>query len=35
MRALPQLDDALRITIGTPAENDRLLAALAEKALAA
>ncbi|HVV97961.1 MAG TPA: histidinol-phosphate transaminase [Rhodanobacteraceae bacterium] len=35
MRALPQLDDALRITIGTPAENDRLLAALAGKALAA
>jgi histidinol-phosphate aminotransferase len=35
MRALPQLGDALRITIGMPAENDRLLAALAGKALAA
>ncbi|WP_147652071.1 histidinol-phosphate transaminase [Vulcaniibacterium gelatinicum] len=28
MRALPRLDDALRITIGAPAENDRVLAVL-------
>ena len=28
MRAMPQLGDALRITIGSPAENDALLAAL-------
>lgn len=29
MRATPGLDDALRISIGTPAQNDRVLAALA------
>lgn len=29
MRAMPQLGDALRITIGTPAQNDAVLAALA------
>lgn len=29
MRAQPQLHDALRVSIGAPAENDRLLAALA------
>lgn len=28
MRTMPQLDDALRITVGTPAQNDTLLAAL-------
>ncbi len=28
MRALPQLGDALRITVGTPAQNARVLAAL-------
>ncbi len=28
MRALPQLDDALRITIGSPEDNQRMLAAL-------
>lgn len=28
MRATPRLEDALRISVGTPAENDRLLAAL-------
>ena len=28
MRAMPQLGDALRITIGTPGENDAVLAAL-------
>lgn len=30
IRRYPQLDDALRITIGTPTENDRMLAALQE-----
>ncbi len=34
-RAAPQLGDALRITIGTPAENDRMLAALRELPAAA
>ena len=28
MRAMPQLDDALRITIGRPEDNQRMLAAL-------
>ena len=28
MRAMPQLDDALRITIGTPGDNDAVLDAL-------
>jgi histidinol-phosphate aminotransferase len=28
MRAMPQLDDALRITLGTPEQNDAMLAAL-------
>ena len=28
-RAAPQLDDALRITVGTPRDNDRMLSALA------
>ena len=27
-RAAPQLDDALRITIGSPEQNDRVLSAL-------
>ena len=30
-RAAPQLDDALRISIGTPEQNQRVLAALAAK----
>ena len=34
-RAAPQLDDALRITIGCPAENDRVLAALAARRVVA
>lgn len=34
MRAMPQLDDALRITLGTPAQNDAVLAALREDATA-
>jgi histidinol-phosphate aminotransferase len=29
VRRYPNLDDALRITIGTPTENDRVLAVLA------
>ena len=29
MRAYPQLGDALRISLGTPEQNDRVLAALA------
>jgi histidinol-phosphate aminotransferase len=33
VRAMPQLQDALRISIGTPAENMQLLAALAQGAL--
>lgn len=35
MRAMPQLGDALRITIGTPAQNDAVLAALARLEAAA
>ena len=35
MRATRGLDDALRISIGTPAQNDRVLAALARLAEAA
>jgi len=34
VRRYPGLDDALRITVGTPAENERVLAALASPALA-
>lgn len=34
MRAMPGLGDALRISIGTPAENDQLLAALRQEACA-
>jgi histidinol-phosphate aminotransferase len=34
MRAMPQLEDALRISIGTPEENRMLLAALKQEALA-
>ena len=34
-RAAPQLSDALRITIGTPEQNDRVLAALEAKVAAA
>ena len=30
-RAAPQLDDALRISIGSPEENDRVLAALSAR----
>ncbi len=30
MRAMPQLSDALRITLGTPVQNDTMLAALGE-----
>jgi histidinol-phosphate aminotransferase len=29
VRRYPELDDALRITVGTPAENEQVLAALA------
>lgn len=32
MRALPQLGDALRISLGTPSDNDRVVAALAAAA---
>lgn len=32
VRRYPNLGDALRITIGTPAENNRVLAALRESA---
>ena len=32
VRAMPQLQDALRISIGTPAENAQLLAALKQGA---
>lgn len=35
MRAVPGLGDALRITVGEPAQNERLLAAVAEAAVAA
>jgi histidinol-phosphate aminotransferase len=35
MRAMPQLGDALRISLGTPAQNDRLLSALTVPALEA
>ena len=35
MRAVPGLGDALRITIGQPAENDRVVAAIAAAAVAA
>jgi histidinol-phosphate aminotransferase len=35
MRGLPQLDDALRISLGTPQQNDRLLDALSQARLAA
>jgi histidinol phosphate aminotransferase apoenzyme (EC 2.6.1.9) len=31
-RAAPQLGDALRITVGSPAQNDRVIAALNEDA---
>ena len=34
-RAAPQLDNALRITIGSPEQNDRLLAALQAQEAAA
>ena len=34
MRAMPQLDDALRISIGTAEENAQLLAALEQEVLA-
>jgi len=34
-RAAPQLDDALRISIGSPEENDRVLAALSARRAAA
>lgn len=34
MRAMPQLGDALRITLGTPAQNDAVLAALRQEATA-
>jgi histidinol-phosphate aminotransferase len=35
MRASPQLGDALRISIGSPVENDAMLAALAAGRVAA
>jgi histidinol-phosphate aminotransferase len=35
MRSVPGLGDALRITIGRPEQNDRVLAALATLATAA
>ncbi len=35
MRAMPQLGDALRITVGTPAQNDAVIAALAAAGAAA
>ena len=35
VRRYPNLDDALRITIGTPAENARVLAVLQEAATCA
>jgi histidinol-phosphate aminotransferase len=34
-RAAPQLHDALRITIGSPAENDRVLQVLSARRAAA
>ena len=34
-RAAPRLGDALRITLGTPAQNDRVLAALDTREAAA
>jgi histidinol-phosphate/aromatic aminotransferase/cobyric acid decarboxylase-like protein len=34
MRAAPQLADALRITVGSPAENEAVLAALSPAARA-
>jgi histidinol-phosphate aminotransferase len=34
VRRYPGLDDALRITIGTPVENERVLAVLAESLMA-
>lgn len=34
LRAMPGLDDALRITVGTPEQNDRVLAVLAGRVIA-
>ena len=33
MRAMPQLGDALRISLGTPTQNDRVLSALTSSAV--